>query len=57
MIGIQALVLGIGFRVLQQMKQELGGLLGPTTLGGSVNLSLEKKDEQSYSQKNARDAD
>lgn len=39
-VGIQALVLSIGFGVLEEVKQELGGLLGPTSLAGSVNLGL-----------------
>ena len=39
-VGVEALVLGVGLRVLQEVEEELGGLLGPATLGGSVNLSL-----------------
>ena len=42
-VGIKTLVLSIGLCVLQQVEQELGGLLGPTTLSGSMNLSLKRK--------------
>jgi len=40
MVSVESLILGIGFGVLQKMKQELGRLLGPTTLRCTVNFSL-----------------
>ena len=39
-IGIQTLELCVGFGILQKVEQKLGRLLGPTTLGCSVNLCL-----------------
>merc|ERR1719323_1429149 len=39
-IGIQALVLSIGFCVLQKVKQEFSRLLWPSTLGCSMYFSL-----------------
>ena len=41
-VGVEALVLGVGLCVLEEVEQELGRLLGPTTLGGAVNLGLWK---------------
>merc|ERR1719411_303049 len=40
MIGIQTLVFGIGFGVFQQVQQEFGGFLRPSTLGSSMNFGL-----------------
>ena len=44
MVDIESLVVGIGFGVLQERKQEFGGLLGPTTLSArgvpSLGLSV-----------------
>merc|ERR1719382_2304485 len=40
MISIQTLVFSIRFGVFQQVQQEFGGFLRPTTLGSSMNLSL-----------------
>ena len=39
-VGVQTLVFGVGLGILQQMQQELGALLGPTTLGSLVSLGL-----------------
>ena len=41
-VGVKALVLGIGLCVLEEVEEELGRLLGPATLGGAVNLGLKK---------------
>jgi len=40
-VGVQALVLSVALRVLQELEQELCGLEGPPALGGSVNLEVE----------------
>ena len=40
-VGVQALVLGVALRVLQELEQELCRLEGPPALGGSVNLEKE----------------
>merc|ERR1719411_2506663 len=40
MIGIQTLIFGIGFGVFQQVQQEFGGFLRPSTLGSSMNFGL-----------------
>ena len=40
-VGVQALVLSVALRVLQELEQELCGLEGPPALGGSVNLGVE----------------
>ena len=42
MVGVEALVLGIGLCVLEEVEEELGRFLGPATLGGAVNLGLKK---------------
>ena len=42
-IGVQSLEFGVGLCVLQKVEQKLCGLLGPTTLIGSENLSLKIK--------------
>ena len=47
-VGVEALVLGVGLRVLEEVEQELGGLLGPATLGGAVDLGLKRKEETSF---------
>ena len=39
-VGVEALVLGIGLCVLEEVEEELGRLLGPTSLRGAVNLGL-----------------
>ena len=40
MISIQTLVLSIALCILEHVKEELGGLEGPTTLAGAVDSSL-----------------
>ena len=42
-VGVQALVLGIALGVLEQVQEELGGLLGPATLRGAMDLGLKEK--------------
>ncbi len=42
-VGVKALVLGVALGVLEQVQQELGGLLGPAALGGAVDLGLKNK--------------
>lgn len=39
-VNIQTLVVSVRLGVAQQLEQELGGLLGPTSLGGSPLLGL-----------------
>jgi hypothetical protein len=39
-VSVESFVLSVGFCVLEQMKEELGRLLRPATLGGAVDLSL-----------------
>ena len=39
-VRIETLELGVGLSVLQEVEKELGRLLGPATLGGTVDLSL-----------------
>ena len=39
-VGIQSLELCVGLSVLQEVEKELCRLLGPTTLGSTVDLSL-----------------
>ena len=39
-VGVQTLVLGVALRVLQEVEEELGRLLGPATLRRAVDFSL-----------------
>lgn len=39
-VNIQTLVVSVRFGVAQQLEQELGRLLGPTTLGGAPLFGL-----------------
>lgn len=39
-VDVQAFVVGVGFSVLQQLQEEVGGLLGPATNGGSPLFGL-----------------
>ena len=39
-VGIETFVLGIGFRILQQVEQEFGRLHGPTALRSTMDLGL-----------------
>jgi len=38
--GIETLNIGVGYGILEETEQELGGLLWPTSLGGTELLSL-----------------
>lgn len=42
-VSVKALVLGVALGVLEQVQQELGGLLGPAALGRAVDLGLKNK--------------
>ena len=42
-VGVEALELGVALSVLQEVEKELGGLLGPATLAGAVDLGLLSK--------------
>ena len=40
-VNIQTLQVSIGLSIFQELQQELGGFLGPTSLGSTPLLSLE----------------
>ena len=42
-VSVEALVLGIRLRVLEEVEQKLGRLLGPATLRGAVHLGLSEE--------------
>jgi len=39
-VGVKTLEFGVRLCVLEEVEKELGRLLGPATLSGTVNLSL-----------------
>ena len=42
-VGVQALVFRVRLGVLEEVEQELGRLLWPATLGGAVDLGLQRQ--------------
>ena len=48
-VSVEALVLGIRLRVLEEVEQKLGRLLGPATLRGAVHLGLSEEPKDGIS--------